>query len=393
MSQVPAARQAVDGPSGVVAPWYAWFRRIQSQVDAGATSADSAARAADALARALGSPDGTPERITVATTQVIGTQSVQSLGTGALVHLSLVNDQHAPAATAYYGTDAAGGRGYYPISSALLPGAGVSLAIGVDGRTTFSLPDVADVGGGVLQKTAFDAKGRKTGTSSASTSDLSEGSNLYYTDARADARVSSGIAALKAEADPFPGYTTATEVQAVADAKVQDAIADAVTDKAPSQNAVSDALALKYDKTGGAVSGPVLASGLCASGANTAGATGPNMLMIVSGGIGYLQGYNFSTGLKIPFSISGSVIYVEATAEAQPDNSRDWGTASFRFANVYAKNLRPGDGTCIWTTGVGSPEGVIAAAVGSLYTRTDGGAGTTLYVKETGASNTGWVGK
>lgn len=44
-------------------------------------------------------------------------------------------------------------------------------------------------------------------------------------------------------------------------------------------------------------------------------------------------------------------------------------------------------------SGSGSPEGVLTAVVGSLYTRTDGGTGTTLYVKETGTGNTGWVAK
>lgn len=43
--------------------------------------------------------------------------------------------------------------------------------------------------------------------------------------------------------------------------------------------------------------------------------------------------------------------------------------------------------------GTGSPEGVQAASVGSLYMRTDGGANTTLYVKESGTGNTGWVAK
>lgn len=40
--------------------------------------------------------------------------------------------------------------------------------------------------------------------------------------------------------------------------------------------------------------------------------------------------------------------------------------------------------------GTGSPEGVHAAPVGSIYQRTDGGASTTLYVKESGTGNTGW---
>ena len=44
-------------------------------------------------------------------------------------------------------------------------------------------------------------------------------------------------------------------------------------------------------------------------------------------------------------------------------------------------------------SGTGTPEGAITASVGSLFMRTDGGAGTSLYVKESGAGNTGWVGK
>lgn len=43
--------------------------------------------------------------------------------------------------------------------------------------------------------------------------------------------------------------------------------------------------------------------------------------------------------------------------------------------------------------GNGTPEAAIAAPVGSLYLRRDGGTTTTLYVKETGTGNTGWVAK
>lgn len=43
--------------------------------------------------------------------------------------------------------------------------------------------------------------------------------------------------------------------------------------------------------------------------------------------------------------------------------------------------------------GAGSPEGVVTAPIGDMYVRTDGGAGTTLYIKESGSGNTGWVGK
>jgi hypothetical protein len=40
-----------------------------------------------------------------------------------------------------------------------------------------------------------------------------------------------------------------------------------------------------------------------------------------------------------------------------------------------------------------SPEGAVTAAVGSIYLRTGGGAGTTLYIKESGSGSVGWVAK
>lgn len=43
--------------------------------------------------------------------------------------------------------------------------------------------------------------------------------------------------------------------------------------------------------------------------------------------------------------------------------------------------------------GNGSPEGVLTASAGSTYRNRLGGSGTTLYVKESGTGNTGWVGK
>ena len=48
----------------------------------------------------------------------------------------------------------------------------------------------------------------------------------------------------------------------------------------------------------------------------------------------------------------------------------------------------------LWiSTGPGNPEGVISAQPGCIFIRTDGGAGATLYIKETGSGNTGWVAK
>jgi len=54
----------------------------------------------------------------------------------------------------------------------------------------------------------------------------------------------------------------------------------------------------------------------------------------------------------------------------------------------------PGSGSIVWTHGVGVPNGKVVANIGSVYTRSDGGADTTLYVKESGNNtNTGWIAK
>lgn len=42
-------------------------------------------------------------------------------------------------------------------------------------------------------------------------------------------------------------------------------------------------------------------------------------------------------------------------------------------------------------SGTGSPEGVVEAAPGSLYQRTDGAPGTLIYRKDSGTGNTGWT--
>ena len=57
----------------------------------------------------------------------------------------------------------------------------------------------------------------------------------------------------------------------------------------------------------------------------------------------------------------------------------------YRSTTDMARSIR-------WRTG--SPEGVVTASPGAIVLRDDGGAGTTLYVKESGVgTNTGWVAK
>ena len=42
--------------------------------------------------------------------------------------------------------------------------------------------------------------------------------------------------------------------------------------------------------------------------------------------------------------------------------------------------------------GTATPEAAVAAGIGRLFSRSDGGANTSLYVKESGTGNTGWAG-
>lgn len=75
------------------------------------------------------------------------------------------------------------------------------------------------------------------------------------------------------------------------------------------------------------------------------------------------------------------------------------GQLSVRLGNdtgsgsVLAGGYNFANGSLIMASGTGAPEGVITANVGSIWLRTNGGASTTLYVKESGTGNTGWIAK
>jgi hypothetical protein len=76
---------------------------------------------------------------------------------------------------------------------------------------------------------------------------------------------------------------------------------------------------------------------------------------------------------------------------------RDTQTEPYLGVSPFYAGLLFGNGvtapTIVVRSGAGTPEGVVSAPVGSLFLRSDGGASTTLYVKQTGSGNTGWVGK
>jgi len=93
-------------------------------------------------------------------------------------------------------------------------------------------------------------------------------------------------------------------------------------------------------------------------------------------------------------SLTAPAVDLSGVLRGAVDLGSSVGQLARRMLDGFFQRLRFGAGTVMLTSGTGSPEGVLAAAVGSLYTRTDGGTGTVLYVKETGAATaTGWVAK
>ncbi len=114
------------------------------------------------------------------------------------------------------------------------------------------------------------------------------------------------------------------------------------------------------------------------------------------GDIKIFSGVNVDPTMRL----TGNVIYLAAAGSA-PDCMFGRQAAAV-VGTDNATSLRAGDGSDAAhlrigatkvLTGTGDPNNVRTAPVGSLYLRTDGGTGSTIYIKESGAGNTGWVAK
>jgi len=111
-----------------------------------------------------------------------------------------------------------------------------------------------------------------------------------------------------------------------------------------------------------------------------------------AGGNIVLSGQSGSNDIKL--RIGGADYWnVNSSGRFEPslDNAYFVGSQASRISELYSRQVNIGDGTVFTTSGSGSPEGVVTAEKGSIYTRTDGDVGTTLYTKESGSGNTGWV--
>ena len=120
------------------------------------------------------------------------------------------------------------------------------------------------------------------------------------------------------------------------------------------------------------------------------------------------QTYEFTaTAGQTTFSVSPAIPYVASINVIVNGLQLSPSELSVSSTNVLTPSMTLGDEVVIrrytaepvtayinlFSSGVGSPQGVVIAPVGSIYTRTDGGTSTTLYIKESGTGNTGWVAK
>ena len=98
-------------------------------------------------------------------------------------------------------------------------------------------------------------------------------------------------------------------------------------------------------------------------------------------------------------SATGSYRYLVTSPFLLGDAVQPWQRLYVGGDPYEGKFIRLGYGassgtSVIWiASGVGSPEGVVTANVGSLYLRTDGSTSTTLYVKTANTDATGWTAK
>ena len=95
---------------------------------------------------------------------------------------------------------------------------------------------------------------------------------------------------------------------------------------------------------------------------------------------------NGSVGGAMQFDYNGTRLFTLLSGGDSQNN-----TGNFVAVTAGKGVTLPGGIT--WTSGAGSPESVVTAPIGSIYSRSDGGVLTSFYVKQSGTGNTGWAAK
>lgn len=428
MSLLPRATENLWDGGSVSRPWYAYFRQRDAAIAA--------------LQAAVVQPAPQEGQWLSLSTQVQGVGSIQAAGTLAngMVQIGLVGDAESIGPSWFYGTGPAGERGFQALSDAFDAGAGAAKSVDAGtGVTTFAHADTSSVadltstnaGGVVLQSLSvtFDQFGHVL-TRTVNTVDL---------DGRYEAlgTAAAFMAAHLADPDPHPQYTTLAEAaaaapvqsvvgqvgavtaaqikaaviysaadvgadpagsasaaqsaaQAYADGKVLDTIADGDTTRAPSRNAVFDALA---GKEASFTKGSLIAGTNITLSGTTVGrlvGSGDVTINADAGGSGTVTSVNASGGTTgLSFSggpITGSGTLTLAGTLAVANGGTGAATAS---AALSALGGQPLDATLTALAGlsVSANQGVYATGADAFATYTLGAGGRALG-GVSGAANT-----
>lgn len=130
---------------------------------------------------------------------------------------------------------------------------------------------------------------------------------------------------------------------------------------------------------------------------------GPSFQVVNNTGAFYVESTTPGTSAGQFVATSGDNVQLKSTVSNKALQLSTTGATSVIQAvvNSVVKFIASASGLHIGTattspflsSGAGTPEGAVTAPVGSVFMRTDGGAATSVYVKESGSGNTGWVGK
>lgn len=95
-------------------------------------------------------------------------------------------------------------------------------------------------------------------------------------------------------------------------------------------------------------------------------------------------------GMVIGVNAGGTALIYYTTAALADADLNDLLNAGFSTI-IYPQSIEIGNAGLKIISGSGTPESNVTADVGSIYLRKDGGTNTSVYRKESGTGNTGWV--
>jgi hypothetical protein len=160
---IPRPNAPIAGQNPPATQWYNYFNYLSSL----ATPTDLQTEI-DALAEKVNSIPGGFNLKAIDSIAMTGSSTA-----GGLVQISLVGDTDSPNALSFYGALDAGNPGWQNFSGNF-----------ENATDMLDLSDVTLITGGSLLKYGFDAKGRLSESDTATTTDLPEGTNLYFTNDR-----------------------------------------------------------------------------------------------------------------------------------------------------------------------------------------------------------------